>query len=317
VHGRGVGILISMAAAYIAGEAQAQMEANRFTQGFSADSAYIEKEVAQKLADQSDAFMRHYALSPDMPLYANVTINVRTFEGYVVAYDDVITWSDYEGTWLDSVNLSIMPSNGERLEINGSAAQGGSYHDRYITYAVPLQAPAVEDVAAYARLSGMNAAVLRAYAKDKQTEAGRNADAGVGPKQAAYWGDIVALLDASDAELVLRAHTDRIDAGAVRGLLQGKAEAAEKAITYGAHDRMPGTVGKLAQQAADARELDALLDAPFEDVVEYAAAHGMNLGALRLYAANRLSQTGLGGDAGAGASASAYWSQMLRYIDSF
>ena len=312
VGGRGIGVLISLAASFIASEAQASVEKDRFTKGYGVDSRYIEKEVEAKLIALSGQFVEHHARHPGTTLYANVTINVHTFDGYVVAGDDAVTWTDYEGTTLESVELGTKPVDKTRVERDGSAARGGSDTYRYITYPVKLAEPPMEEVVAYAKLTGMDLKALRAYAVGQREGASQGRD----DRASAHWSDVVGLIDASDVELVIRAHTERLPTDDVRGYLALKAERIEKSIDVGAYPREAGAISKLVDQAEKARELQALLDAPFEDVVDYAKQNGMGLEPLRRYAAHRAEQAGKSGDAGAGTEASAYWSQMVRYIDS-
>lgn len=315
-HGRGIGILISLAASFIASEAQASVEEDRFTRGYGIDSRYFEKEVGTKLTAMSGQFIEHHVKHPGSTLYANVTINVHTFDSYVVAGDEAITGTDYEGTYLESVELGTDPIDKTRVERDGSARRGGSDTYRYITYPVKLAEPPMEEVVAYAKLSGMELKALRAYAVGQRDEAGQSQDGRVGAHRQAHWSDVVGLIDPSDAELVLRAQTERLPVDDVRSHLALKAERFERSIDVGAYPREAGAISRLVDQAEKARELQALLGAPFEDVVDYAKNNGMRLGPLRRYAAHRAEQASKSGDAGAGSAASAYWSQMVRYIDS-
>jgi hypothetical protein len=189
-----------------------------------------------------------------------------------------------------------IPLNLRWVETSGSAESGLTLMNTYTTTPVELEVPPIEEVAGYAKLEGVDLGALRAYARANLDEASRSADR-AGQHAAAHWRDVVSVLDADDLELVVRAHTERLSAGDVATHFERRIK------------RDPGT-------RADAlRELLGLLDAPFEDVVDYAHAKGRPLGPLRAYAAGRASAAGASGDAGAGAAAGAYWSDVVRYID--
>jgi hypothetical protein len=307
-----VGVLIGLAASFIASEAQAAVEEDRFTKGYGVDSKAIEQEVNEKLTAMSYLFVEHHVRRPDTPLYANVTICVQTFDGYVVAYDDVVTWTDYEGTFLDGVQLGTAPVEKTRVVRDGSAARGGSDTYRYITYPVQLAAPPIEDITIYARLHGMDLKALRAHAVARRDEIDRVEGGSTGAKMSEHWSEVLSLIDADDTDLMLRAQTEKLPVEDVRGYLAHKAESIMSSINAGAYPREPGVLGRLLTQAEKTRELLALLDAPFEDVVDYAKKHGKQLAPLGHYAVRRATKAR---EAGGDAADSTYWSQMVRYID--
>lgn len=313
VHGRGVGVLIALAASFIASEAQAAVEEDRFTKGYNVDSKEIEKGVNAQLSNMSQQFMDHHVRHPDVTLYANVTICVHTFDGYVVAGDDAVTWTDYNGTNLERVELGMAPVEKTRVERDGSARRGGSDIYRYITYPVKLATPPMEDLATYARLSGMDLKPLRSHAVARRDEIARVERGAVGAKMNAHWSDVLDIIDADDTDLMLRAQTERLPVEDVRSYLALKAERIQRSIDMGAYPPEPGAVVQLVTQAEKTRELLALLDAPFEDIVDYARKKGKNLSPLGNYAVQRATKAA--GDAGASAETRTYWSQMVRYID--
>jgi hypothetical protein len=312
-HGRGVGFLISWGASLIASKAQASVEEDRFTQGYSVDIQAIEREVNQKLMDMSYLFVEHHVQHPGTPLYANVTIYVQTFEGYVVAGDEPITWTDYYGTFLDGIELGTEPLEKTRVVRDGSASRGGADVYRYTTYPVELASPPIDELVTYAKLRGMDLRALRPQAVAERDAVSRDEGGRVAAHMHAHWSDVISLIDADDTDLMLRAQTEKLPFEEVRSYLDLKAERIEMSIGTGAYPQQQGAIYRLVTEAEKARELSALMDAPFDAIVDYAKKNGKQLDELRVYAVRRAAQAGKASDADAD---SAYWSQIVRYIDS-
>ena len=144
----------------------------------------------------------------------------------------------------------------------------------------------MEEVVAYAKLTGMDLKALRAYVGERSAEAAKSSDGRIGAHASARWTDLTQLMDGDDLELVVRAHTERLPRDGVAHYLENRNS-----------------------------ELVGLLDAPFESVVGAVKRAGRALGRLRAYAARRAEEAGRDNDARAGAAGAAYWQRMVSYID--
>jgi len=314
-HGRGIGIAISLVMGFFASKAEAAVDERRHPGRHNTKG--LEDDITRRLTALSARFIELHARAPGVTVYANVTLHTETYDQYVVAGSDVMQGSEYRGTWVEGIELALMPNDATWTTHHGSATEGGTTVHWFTRYSIPLERPPMDEVVAYAKLTGMDLKPLRAEAAARGAEAAKSGDGRVGAHASAHLADLLRLIDADDLELVLRAHTERLSSSDVAAYLDSKIERVEAAVTAGAYERREKAVGQTLAKADKPRELRELLDAPFEDVVDYAYEHGRPLERLRAYAAGRAEQAGQSTDSHAGPAASTYWSQMVRYIDSF
>jgi len=140
----------------------------------------------------------------------------------------------------------------------------------------------------------------------EQAVAGR--DAANMPDQYEQWSDVVETVDADDLELVIRAQTGRVPADVIRKYFASKAGQTQSGGATGG----PQNLRAVPQLSERSRELELLVDAPFEELITFTKRWGnqSQLSRLRSYAVTRRFESGLGGDAGAGVASGAYWSRM-------
>ena len=159
VRGRGLGLLISMAASLFASKAQAATDSERSHR----DLADIERQVAAKLAALGESVATLQALAPARTVFVNYTVRATTFEMFIATPDGAVTEDIYMGTDLGDVAVSYADLSGARTERDGSAARGGTDSIEITTYSEPLEPMPVELLIEFAKLKGLDLNPLRQY----------------------------------------------------------------------------------------------------------------------------------------------------------
>ena len=255
----------------------------------------IEPQIEAEMARQADELVRLQIENSGTQYYWNITIEVAS-----VGDTAGMTGTGTMGPDLKSVVISDQDLSSDKTE-HRFWPPGASIQITTTVSSIPIPSIPIDQAALYGRLTGMKLDKLR-----EQAVAGR--DAANMPDQYEQWSDVVETVDADDLELVIRAQTGRVPADVIRKYFASKAGQTQSGGATGG----PQNLRAVPQLSERSRELELLVDAPFEELITFTKRWGnqSQLSRLRSYAVTRRFESGLGGDAGAGVASGAYWSRM-------
>lgn len=153
--GRGIGVLISLAAGFLVG----QLEASRQARRYQAAVRSLEERVERRAAGMDNAAIALHARNPGSAVYLNVTYTVTETEwitpGGWGMEPEVNT--DFDGITLDHVGLSHNSDNDTRHSSSGSIWGSGIHNHETVTVSTPVEVaeiPSLADLQAYQRRLG-------------------------------------------------------------------------------------------------------------------------------------------------------------------
>lgn len=196
VAGRGAGVLIALGLSWLAAKVQGDVEQERADALARQEAPGLQAELQRKLDEQADRILTMQAQNPFTTVWANVTYDSTSWESYVVAGDEVLTGSDYQGTTLVKVEAAYAPMPQQWHTSEGSAAQGGSEDHEFTTTPLALEQAPFESLIAHAKANALPLDPLRNYCRAKIAEAGQASDSGMGPRMDAHWREMLAKVDA-------------------------------------------------------------------------------------------------------------------------
>jgi len=155
VGGRGIGVLISLAAGFLIG----QLEASRHSRHQQAAVRNLEARVERKAAGMANAAIALHCRNPGNALYLNVTYTYTETEwitpGGWGMEPEVNT--DFDGITLDHVGLSRSNVNDTSYSSSGSVFGSGIHNHETLTVSMPVEVaeiPSLADLQIYQRRLG-------------------------------------------------------------------------------------------------------------------------------------------------------------------
>jgi len=242
--------------------------------------------IEAEMVRQGDQLLQLQIENYGTTYYWNITIETGTTTGTMEGTGTGLNLPE-----LKSVAISTDDKHAEKSK--NKCYPGFCIETTTTTYSVPAGSISIDQAALYGRLTGMKLDKLR-----EQAVAGR--DAANMPDQYEQWSNLVETIDADDLDLVIRAQTGRLPADVIRKYLASKADQAQLGVTTGGPRKI--LIPPLSKRSA---ELQALVDAPFEELITFTKRWGnaAQLSRLRSYAVN---QGFL-----AGSTDSKHWSDMV------